>query len=55
MDLSHHRKYHLQLKTKEEVGGEGSQLWQVTGKITVSQGKVVRQIEVITIYIGNSF
>lgn len=31
-DGSSHLKYDTQLKTKEDVGGGGSQLWEITSK-----------------------
>ena len=41
---SPHLKYHPQLKTKEDVEGWESQLWEVTRKHTVNEAKIVMQI-----------
>ena len=50
---SPHLKYYLQLKTKEDVEGGESLLWEVTRKSTVNMGKVVKQIQVIVFSIDN--
>lgn len=40
----HHLKYHLQLKTKVDVGDGGGQLGEITRKSTVNNPQAVMQI-----------
>lgn len=41
---SPHLEYHLQLKSKEDVEGGESQLWEVARESSENKGKVVIQI-----------
>ena len=43
-DWSPHLKYHLQVKTKEDIEGEESQLCGGTRNRTVNKGKVVTAV-----------